>query len=87
MPICAFFSRSKPAKHVPVVFHSTIKLTDPKIIKQINRYPMLKITNSSLSFELKQREETLVFNQREVKWLAEISIAEKIRKDKEENIS
>lgn len=48
---------------------------------------MLKITNSPLSFELKQNGKTLVFNQHEVKWLAEISIAERIKKDKEENIS
>ncbi|ETT05281.1 hypothetical protein HMPREF1562_1145 [Providencia alcalifaciens F90-2004] len=38
---------------------------------------MLKIKNSPLSFELKQDEKTLVFNQNEVKWLAEISIAKK----------
>lgn len=87
MPISAFFSRSKPAKHAPFVFHSTIKLTDPKIIKEINSYPMLKIKNSPLSFELKQDGKTLVFNQHEVKWLAGISIAERIKKDKEESIS
>jgi hypothetical protein len=87
MPISAFFSRSKPAKHVPVVFHSTIKLTDPKIIKEINSYPMLKIKNSSLSFELTEKNKTLSFSQREIQWLAEISIAERIKKNKEENIS
>ncbi|EEB44970.1 hypothetical protein [Providencia alcalifaciens] len=48
---------------------------------------MLKIKNSPLSFELKQNGTTLVFNQHEMTWLAKISIAEKIRKDKEENIS
>ncbi|HEQ1856865.1 TPA: hypothetical protein VEO38_000362 [Providencia alcalifaciens] len=85
MPICTFFSRSKPAKHVPVVFHSTIKLTDPKIIDELSNFPMLKIKNSSQSFELKQGEKTLSFNQREMKWLAEISIAERIKQDKEEN--
>lgn len=87
MPICAFFSRSKPAKHSPIVFHSTIKLTTPKIIDELNNFPMLKIKNSPLSFELKQNGTTLVFNQHEMTWLAKISIAEKIRKDKEENIS
>ncbi|WP_323086680.1 hypothetical protein [Providencia alcalifaciens] len=87
MPICAFFSRSKPAKRYPVVFHSTIKLTDPKIIDELKNFPMLNIKNSPLSFELKQNGKTLIFNKYEVKWLAEISIAERIKKDKEESIS
>lgn len=87
MPICAFFSRSKPAKHYPVISHSTIKLTDPKNIDELKNFPMLNIRNPPLSFELKQNGKTLVFNQHEMKWLTEISIAERIKKDKEANIS
>ncbi|CAG9418841.1 hypothetical protein [Providencia alcalifaciens] len=87
MPLTSCFSKQKTTPNNPTIRHSSIKLVDPKIINELNSYPMLKITNSSLSFELKQDGKTLVFNQREVKWLAEISMAERIKKDKEESIS
>ncbi|UBX48501.1 hypothetical protein LDO51_15315 [Providencia alcalifaciens] len=87
MPLTSCFSKQKTTSNNPTICHSSIKLVDLKIINELKSYPMLKITNSSLSFELKQGGKTLVFNQHEVKWLAEISIAERIKKDKEENIS
>lgn len=87
MPLTSCFSKQKTTSNNPTICHSNIKLVDLKIINELKSYPMLKITNSPLSFELKQNGKTLVFNQHEVKWLAEISIAERIKKDKEENIS
>ncbi|MTC73899.1 hypothetical protein GKR75_06365 [Providencia sp. wls1919] len=87
MPLTSCFSKQKTTSNNPIIRHSSIKLVDPKIIDELKNFPMLNIKNSPLSFELKQDGKTLVFNQREVKWLAEISIAERIKKDKEDNIS
>ncbi|CAG9420177.1 TPA: hypothetical protein ACS727_000521 [Providencia alcalifaciens] len=80
MPLISCFSKQKTISNNPTICHSSIKLVCPKIINELNNFPMLKIKNSPLSFELKQDEKTLVFNQNEVKWLAEISIAKKNKK-------
>lgn len=87
MPLASCFSKQKITSNNPTICHSSIKLVDPKIIDELKHFPMLKIKNAPLSFELKQDGKTLVFNQQEMKWLAEISIAERIKKDKEDNIS